>query len=42
MVLGVAVVLLLSAIAIGQRRITRAEGVAYLAIYVGYVLLLMK
>ena len=42
MVLGVAVVLLLSALAIGQRRITRAEGVAYLAIYVGYVLLLMK
>lgn len=42
MVLGVAVVLLLSAIAIGQRRITRAEGVVYLAIYVGYVLLLMK
>ena len=42
MVLGVAVVLLLSALAIGQRRITRAEGVVYLAIYVGYVLLLMK
>ena len=42
MVLGVAVVLLLSALAIGQRRITRVEGVAYLAIYVGYVLLLMK
>ena len=42
MVLGVAVVLLLSALAIGQRRITRVEGIAYLAIYVGYVLLLMK
>lgn len=42
MVPGVAVVLLLSALAIGQRRITRVEGIAYLAIYVGYVLLLMK
>ena len=42
MVPGVAILLLLSALAIGQRRITRAEGVAYLAIYVGYVLLLMK
>lgn len=42
MVPGVAILLLLSALAIGQRRITRAEGVVYLAIYVGYVLLLMK
>ena len=42
MVLGVAILLLLSALAIGQRRITRVEGIAYLAIYVGYVLLLMK
>lgn len=42
MVPGVAVVLLLSALAIGQRRITRVEGIVYLAIYVGYVLLLMK
>lgn len=42
MVPGVAILLLLSALAIGQRRITRVEGVAYLAIYVGYVLLLMK
>ena len=42
MVPGVAILLLLSALAIGQRRITRAEGVAYLAIYVGYVVLLMK
>ena len=42
MVPGVAIVLLLSALAIGQRRITRVEGIAYLAIYVGYVLLLMK
>jgi cation:H+ antiporter len=42
MVPGVAILLLLSALAIGQRRITRAEGIAYLAIYVGYVLLLMK
>jgi cation:H+ antiporter len=42
MVPGVAILLLLSALAIGQRRITRVEGIAYLAIYVGYVLLLMK
>lgn len=42
MVLGSAVVLLVSALLIGKRRITRLEGVAYLAIYVGYVVLLMK
>ena len=42
MVVGSAVVLLLSALAIGQRRITRFEGVLYLAIYVVYVILLMK
>lgn len=42
MVVGAAVVLLLSALAIGRRRITRAEGLMYLAIYVGYVVLLMK
>ena len=42
MVVGAAVVLLLSALAIGRRRITRAEGLMYLAIYVGYVVLLMR
>ena len=42
MVVGSAVLLLLSALAIGQRRITRFEGVLYLAIYVAYVVLLMK
>jgi cation:H+ antiporter len=42
MVVGSAVLLLLSALAIGQRRITRFEGIIYLAIYVGYVVLLMK
>ena len=42
MVVGSAVVLFLSALAIGQRRITRLEGVIYLAIYVGYVFMLMK
>ena len=42
MVVGSAVLLLLSALAIGQRRITRVEGALYLAVYVGYVILLMK
>jgi len=42
MVLGSTVLLLISALAIGQRRITRVEGALYLAIYVGYVVLLMK
>ena len=42
MVVGSAVLLLLSALAISQRRITRFEGVLYLAIYVAYVVLLMK
>lgn len=42
MVFGSAVLLLLSALAIGQRRITRIEGALYLAIYVGYVILLMR
>ena len=42
MVVGSAVLLWLSALAIGQRRITRLEGVIYLAVYVGYVILLMK
>ncbi len=42
MVAGSAILLLLSALAIGQRRITRVEGALYLAIYVGYVLILMR
>lgn len=42
MVLGAAVILLLSAMFIGKRKITRFEGVVYIAIYVAYVVLLMK
>lgn len=42
MVLGSALLLFVSAIVVGQRRITRGEGVFYLAVYVGYVLLLMQ
>ena len=42
MVIGSAVLLLLSALAIGQRRITRIEGALYLAVYVAYVVVLMK
>lgn len=42
MVLGSAVLLLVSALVIGVRRITRAEGLAYLAIYVGYVIYLIR
>ena len=42
MVVGSAVLLLLSALAIGQRRITRFEGALYLAVYVTYVVVLMK
>ena len=37
-----AVVLLVSALVVGVRRITRFEGALYLAIYVGYVVLLMR
>lgn len=37
-----AVVLLVSALVVGVRRITRFEGVLYLAIYVGYVVMLMR
>jgi cation:H+ antiporter len=42
MVFGTAILLFVSAIVVGQRRITRGEGVFYLAVYVGYVLLLMQ
>ena len=42
MVVAAPVVLLLSALFIGKRRITRIEGLAFLAIYVAYVVALMK
>ena len=42
MVVAVAVVLLLSALVVGVRRITRVEGAVYLAIYVGYVVMLLR
>ncbi len=42
MVLGAAVILLLSAVLVGKRKITRVEGAIYIAIYVAYVVLLMK
>lgn len=42
MVVGAAVILLLSALVIGKRRITRAEGLLYIAVYVAYVVALMK
>lgn len=42
MVIGSAVLLLVSALVIGRRKITRLEGVVYLAAYVAYVIALMK
>lgn len=42
MVVGAAVILLLSALLFGKRRITRFEGVLFFAAYVAYVVLLMK
>ena len=42
MVVAVAVVLLISALVVGVRRITRIEGALYLAIYVGYVVMLLR
>ena len=42
MVVGSAAVLLLSEVLIGKCKITRLEGALYLAIYVAYVVLLMK
>ena len=42
MVVAAPVVLLLSALFIGKRRITRIEGLAFLVIYVAYVVALMK
>lgn len=42
MVVASALVLLLSALVVGVRRITRVEGAIYLAIYVGYVVMLLR
>jgi cation:H+ antiporter len=42
MVVGSAVMLLLSALFMGKRRITRFEGVLFFAAYVAYVVILMK
>ena len=42
MVVAAAVVLLISALVVGVRRITRVEGAIYLAIYVGYVVMLLR
>lgn len=42
MVVGSAVILLLSALLMGKRRITRFEGVLFFATYVAYVVVLMK
>ena len=41
-VTGSAILLLVSALVIGKRRITRIEGVFYLAAYVAYVVAIMK
>jgi cation:H+ antiporter len=42
MVVASAFILLLSALVVGVRRITRVEGAVYLAIYVGYVVMLLR
>ncbi|MBR5863854.1 MAG: calcium/sodium antiporter [Alistipes sp.] len=42
MVVGSAVLLLLSALMVGKRRITRVEGVLFFTAYVAYVVILMK
>ena len=42
MVVVAAVILLISALVGGGRRITRVEGAVYLAIYVGYVVMLLR
>ena len=42
MVVAAAVGLLISALVVGVRRITRVEGAIYLAIYVGYVVMLLR
>ena len=42
MVVASAFILLLSALVVGVKRITRVEGAVYLAIYVGYVVMLLR
>lgn len=42
MVVGSAIVLLVSALLVGKRKITRVEGLIYLAIYVAYALYLIR
>ncbi len=42
MVVGSAIVLLVSALLVGKRKITRIEGLIYLAIYVAYALYLIR
>ena len=42
MVVASAFILLISALVVGVRRITRVEGAIYLAIYVGYVVMLLR
>ena len=42
MVVGSAVMLMLSALMVGKRRITRLEGVIFFLIYVAYVIVLLK
>lgn len=42
MVVGSAVLLLLSALVIGRRRITRIEGLIYFAVYVAYAIVLLN
>lgn len=42
MVVGSAIVLLLSALFMGKRRITRLEGAIFFLVYVAYVIILMK
>ena len=42
MVVGSAVVLLLAALLMGKRKITRLEGLLFLAAYVAYVIIILK
>ena len=42
MVVGSAILLMLSALMLGKRRITRLEGVIFFLAYVAYVIILMK
>ena len=42
MVVGSATILMLSALMVGKRRITRLEGVIFFLVYVAYVIVLLK